>query len=267
MLLEKPAFSPKLSAAEAEGRVSSLLKKNHWASYDFSGRELYFLPYWFFSYDTYRHDKKTSLLSSGFGALNAFSNEMDDAVASMAKDSGLEREKEIEEGSMKNAVGARLSIGEAREIISVRLASKEGASKEHVIISGLEMLFVPIWLINASVDGREISLRVNATTGDIMNKKAVPRREKGFSELTQEMLRELSTPQGWAEYSGGAVDMISRAFSGAANGALNEPGAHGHGDEQSGAHEWGFNLSGEDMKVLALAIIAIAAVLWAVYLF
>ena len=64
-----------------------------------------------------------------------------------------------------------------------------------------------------NANGNHISLRVNAATGDILNKDAVPTREKDLRELSQELLRELSTPQGWIKYSREVVDDISRSVS------------------------------------------------------
>src|SRR3989344_2581417 len=151
MLLEKPAYSPKLARADAEKAVSSLLKKNRWKGHSFSGGTLFFVPYWFFSYDIYSHEeKKTKILDSGLSSLNAFSNELDDSIAELAGDESAEKVQEVEQDgdSELRVVSARVSEDEAREIISVRLASYEETSKDHVIVSGLQLFFVPIWLIN-----------------------------------------------------------------------------------------------------------------------
>lgn len=271
MLLEKPAFSPKLSAAEAERGVSSLLSKNHWKEFSFKERTLFFIPYWFFSFDIYSGDaKRTTLLDSGFGSLNAFSNELDDSIAELIKEEGSERIQEIDDKSMEDGatrvVSPRVSEEEAREIISLRLASGEETSKDSVIVSGLQMLFVPIWLISAKVGGKEISLRVNAASGGIENKYAVPRREKGFAELTSELLEELRTPEGWLEYSASTVEMVSEAISGAVEGAGR---SHGTGAPKPGTHHahGKEGLSREDIAVIILSAVAVLVILWAVYRF
>ncbi|HLC79844.1 MAG TPA: hypothetical protein VJG83_05500 [archaeon] len=224
MFLEKPSFLPKYSLEEAEKKVSSLLKKKHWKNFSFSSAahgpsaghshgSTFYVPYWFFSYDIYRqHEGSTEIISKGSNALNAFSNEFEEAISNLAFTEGLEKGNEIDEQNTQ-VLAARVGQDEAREIIAVRLASARHTSKGNVIISGLELLFVPIILIEVNANGNHISLRVNAATGDILNKDAVPTREKDLRELSQELLRELSTPQGWIKYSREVVDDISRSVS------------------------------------------------------
>src|SRR3989344_2990720 len=271
MLLEKPAFSPALNAADAERAVSSLLKKNHWNKYDFSGKEIFYIPYWFFSYDIYEQvEKKTNHLSSGFNSLNAFSNEFDKSIAALTHDSDAKKKNELDDAANVHVVSPRLSEDEARGIISVRLASNEGTSKEHVIISGLAMFFVPIWLIVVSISKKKISLRVNAVNGDIENAKAVPRREKGFSELTAEVLEELKTPAGWIEYSTGAVGMISDAIAGIAKSSVQSKKKNKFsvsGKISFSAGEEAPSISNNDIQVIILAMVAIIIILWAIYRF
>ncbi len=271
MLLEKPAFSPKLTGAEAERKVSSLLKKAHWKDISFSGRTLFFVPYWFFNFDIYSQEgNKTKVLDSGFSALNAFSNELDDSIGELAQDESAQRTQEIEASreGQPSVVPPRVADEEAREIISVRLASDEETSKDNVIISGLQLLYVPIWLVNTTFGGGSAALRVNAVNGEIENKSAVPRRGKGFSELTSELIEELKAPDGWAEYSAGALSAVSEMISGAVEGAGKKAAGPAHaphtGHGHSTAHK-NEGLSQEDILVIVLAVAAVLAILWAVY--
>jgi|SRR3989344_2816878 len=297
MLLERPAFSPKLDKAGAQKAASSVLKKNHWNKYEFSVADIFYVPHWFFSYDIYEQiDGRTNLLSSGFSSLNAFSNEIDKTIGSLAQNSGLEKNNDVDENDNVHIVSPRVGEEEAREIISVRFASQEETSKENVIISGLQLFFVPIWVIKVNLEGEKISLRVNAINGDIENKMAIPRREKGFSELTREMLEELSTPQGWIDYSKGAVKSISKSIAASAKGTVGVSGkahfegkAHidGKADIEGNAHTEGkahieehveihetaktshadSALSDQDVQVILLAVVAVLVILWAIYRF
>ncbi len=269
MLLERPAFSPRLSAVDAQKAVASLLKKNRWKKYSFSEKQLFFIPYWFFSYDIHSHEgKKTNLISSGFSSLNAFSNEIDDSVAALAQDAALAKSNEPTVEGKTNVVNPRVSQEEAREIISVRLASDEETSKENVIISGFEMFFVPIWLFDVNLGGHKIPLRINAVDSNIENAKAVPFRGKDFSELMREMLSELSTLQGWIEYSSGAARLISKTIMGAAGGGKSKKTTvHVEAHVSSEKREAEEVLSQDDVQVILLAVVAIIVILWAVYRF
>ncbi|MBI4210767.1 MAG: hypothetical protein HY544_04650 [Candidatus Diapherotrites archaeon] len=265
MLLEKPAFPAVIDEEGAKKKVSQLIRKMHWADHDFSRSTLFYVPYWLYSYDAYSHDAgKTKHISSGFGSLNAFSNEPDAGISGLVQDSGLRKEKEVPDNPDARVIPPRISEADAREIIAVRVASEEDSAKENVIVSGLEIAFVPIWLVEADVAGEKFSFRINAATGDMLNKHSVPRRRKGYAELTRELLDELSAPAGWWKYSVALVSSATNAVSSAARGGAE---AHGSGNGETGhgaddGHGVSGGLSQQDLHVIALTIIAIIVILY-----
>ncbi len=302
MFLEKPAFSPALTLEDAEKKVSSLLKKMRWKDYTFPSRihspsathahgTIFYVPFWFFSYALFEHTgQKTKLVSRGHGCLNAFSSEFDDEMSKLVKIEAAEKSNEIDDNSAAKVLDSRISEDEARGIITLTLASESGTSKENVIVSGLQLFFVPIWLIEAQVEGAKFSLRVNAVNGHVINSSAVPRRGKNFAELTHEMLEELSAPSGWLDYSAGAASLISgkifslpKKFFGEAghspsgkHGATQarpkteqHAGANGDAGHAAASADAGplFHFfSNPDLQILALAGAAIIVILAVAYL-
>ena len=247
MFLEKPSFPISLELGQAQEKVSILLEKKHWNNFSFSTSTLIFVPYWFFSYDIFEEDKKTKLVSSGSNALNAFSREFEKKVSDLEMIESVSKTNSVDENIEFRVLESKLSEQEAREIIPIKIASQENISRANLILSGLETFFVPIWIINIDLQERVISLRVNATTGEIINADSVPNREKGFSELAKETINELATPNGWFEYSVGVISSFSNGVSGKAKSSE-------------------LDLQNPDVQILVLAIIALIVIIWVAYL-
>ncbi|HIH09198.1 MAG TPA: hypothetical protein HA254_00855 [Candidatus Diapherotrites archaeon] len=277
MLLEKPAFSVILPLEGAERKVSSLLKKKNWHKFKFPNPvhaesekhghgSIFYFPYWFFSYDAHEDGKKTSLLAKGSGALNAFSNELDGQIGTLTTTEGLEKSNELPDERNITVIDCRVDEEEAKKVIPVLIAAQSNAQKANVIISGLEMFYVPVWLVQVHAEEHQFSLRVNAVDGTIINGDDIPSREKEKGELAKELLDELSSPAGWIHYTSQVISAISAAIFAAIKSAgegHKEEGRKGEGRGES--HENAKPAIDEDLLVVALAVLAILALLWAAF--
>ncbi|MFH1391486.1 MAG: hypothetical protein ABIH20_04210 [Candidatus Diapherotrites archaeon] len=256
MFIEKPAFPVSVDLSESGEKVSNLLKKRHWTGFTFSSTTLIYVPYYFYSYDVVEEtEKKTNHVSSGSKAFNAFNKEFDPVIADIISLEDVSRSNEVSEDDDSRVLVSKISESEAKEIILVKTASLEETSKKNVMISGLELLYVPFWIVKVEVksginETHELSFRINATTGNIVNEDSVPFREKGFSELTSEALNDLSKPSEWIKYSVELASKLSKGFN----------GNKGKKSDDS------LNLSNPDIQILVLAIIAIIVILWVAYL-
>ena len=252
MFIEKPAFPVSVDLSEAGEKVSNLLKRRHWIAFTFSSTILVYVPYYFYSYDIVEEtEKKTNHVSSGSKAFNAFNKEFDAEVADLASLEDVSRSNEVSEEDAPRVLSPKINESEAKDIILVKTASLAGTSKKNVMISGLELFYVPFWIVKANVklgvdEKHELGLRINATTGNIVNEASVPFKEKGFSELTSEALDDLSKPSEWINYSVELASKLSKGFKGKSDNSL--------------------NLSNPDVKILVLAIIAIIVIIWVAYL-
>ena len=256
MPLEKPAFPVSVTLGDAESKVSEVLKKKHWKEYTPFSSTLFFVPHWFFSFDVFEEKKgRTNLVSSGHGALNAFTNEVAEGIAFPDSLGMVKTELELPEDLHFKVLDSRISKAEAEKILPVRIASGEGASRENVIISGLRLVLLPTWVVTFTLDGREIGLRINATSGEGSNAGFVPMKEKGFSQLTSEALEELSDPVEWINYSREIVSSFSRKLSGK-KASKKIPGEEAEGEPL---------FFGSDLVVLVLGIVAVIVIIWAFY--
>lgn len=263
MLLEKPAFSPVLNYKSAENKVSHLLKSKNWGSFSFknssdlSRGKLFYAPFYFFSYVIHSEaGGKTKIHSSGFNALNLFSNKFEKHVSNVWHMDTAVKMNQIDDESA-TVLRPRISEEEAKRTIPIYVAASNNTSKDTVIVSGFETYYIPIFVVDVVVDGKTLSFRVNAIDGHIINNALISAKEKGFSEIMDELFQDLTTPKGWA-------DNLSSVLS---SSAPNVPVPKPKTPAPSSTNSPGFfsNLSRDDIIVLVIAALAILIILVLAY--
>lgn len=253
MFLEKPSFPVSLSQGDAEEKVSALLNQKNWTSFSFARTKLVFVPYWFFNYHISKDSEdKTELIGDGFNAMNAFENDFDQEIADIARNPDLEKTNEVNEDDEFNVLNSKTTEQEAREIILVKLADQQQVPKASILLSGLEMNYVPFWIVKIRIGEKELGLTVNASDGKLLHDELIPNREKGMSELTSEALKELSNPLEWLNYSKDIASSVAK-------------GLFSHSPNKTQASENKIALNNQDMQILVLALIAILVIVWAIY--
>ncbi len=251
MFLEKPAFPVSFTASEAEEKVSNLLRQREWPNPIFDSVQLVFVPYWFYHFDVREKQKsKIKLVSSGFGSMNAFSNELDDHAAKIAEREDLEKKNEVPDHFEFNMRKPKVSKEEAKELIAARLSDKMSVHVENIFLSGLEIAYIPYWVINMTIAEKPLSITVNASTKEFVNAHLVPVREKNFNELLQEVMSDLSNPAEWLNYSADVLGSVSKSIA--------------SGPQKTKSGSW--NLNDYDFQLLALGVIAIIVIIWVAYL-
>ena len=254
MFLEKPSFPVSLNQGEAEGKVSALLNQKHWINFSFVKTKLVFVPYWFFNFHISKDSKdKTELIADGFNAMNAFENDFDQEVADIARDPELTKTNEVDDDEEFNVLNSKTSEQEVREIILVKLADQQKVPRDSILLSALELNYVPFWIVKVRIEEKELGLSVNASDGKLLHADLVPDREKGMSELTSEALAELSNPLEWLNYSKDIASSVAK-------------GLFSHSPKKTHAGDNALVLDNRDMQILILAIIAILVIIWAIYL-
>ena len=166
------------------------------------------MPYWICSYDAFAESadeesksKSVSEAGSGKMGLNAVSNELDEAVASLYEGASLEETVKPDKKYPFEIQRPRIRDREAERIIPLKVAAMLGTTKDNIVISGLDMVYVPKWMAFVTVAEGTYRLEINAVTGEITNEEQVPVRERGWLELTGETLQDLKRPGAWIEYS------------------------------------------------------------------
>lgn len=277
---EKPYFAVLVERTEAREKASALLLSKRHKGFEIGQETLFYVPYWLFSYDI--HDTvagKTKVVASGSGALNAFSKVFDPRVSGLVH-SPAKRNTFSSHEMGEEVLRVRFSEAEVREMLPVMLASKHAASKDNVILSGIELVYAPFWRLSIQLDGQTVEMNVSAVDGKVIGTGEIEALEKTKSALVQETFRELSNPVEWVRYS---AEIISRLASGVAKvRSAGKDSGSGHGAGHAGpghrpdharqshsevsVSRGGFSISEPDTRVLLLGILAMLVIIWVFFL-
>lgn len=249
MYLEKATFPVSFDLKEAKEKVASLLKQNHWLDFSFTSYKLFYIPYIFFHYDIFEEmEKKVTHVSKGSNALNSSTKEFEKEISEMSSLHSAKESEPINDYDFK-VIAPVLSEHDAEEFIKLKIASIEGTAKQNVMVSGIEMFFVPLWEIKVTALDHKFVFRVNSTLGKILNPQiAVNDQPKTTHELASEALQEFSDPKEWLNYSAELLSGLPQKFSGVFST-----------QNTKSSQQNSFTI------VLVLAILAIIVILWVVY--
>jgi len=186
--------------------LESHLKERHWKKYEAGEITLHYTPYYVFNFDAFPESGGGGKLAvseseSGTGALNGVTGELSGEVAEFAEENEAIFVKSPGEGISFVVEKLSYNENEILRIAPLRLAAKLGIGKDEVIVSGLELVYLPEWIVGVKLAGEEYELSVSAVTGEIVSGEEIPLREKGWSEVTKETLSDLKSPKGWVSHS------------------------------------------------------------------
>lgn len=210
MFLDAPAFPVSFSLEEAKETVSSLIKSKYWENFAVGELKLVYLPYTIFSYTAFEEiegketqKKTTRQVSSGKIAFSELSGEFDEALPKLHYSStGKILSHEPTAEHLFDVKKQKYSLSEVEGIVKVKLASDFSVAKDNVIVSALEKVYLPVWIVPAQIGEENYHLEINAVTGEIIGEIGIPHREKGWLEVTAETIDELKNPSSWFEYAG-----------------------------------------------------------------
>ncbi len=268
---EQPYFAVLVERTEARGRAEAVLRSKRHRDFEIGQERLFYVPYWLFSYDIHETVAgKTKVIASGSGALNAFSKVFDPRISSLVH-SPAKRIPTPSHDMGGEVLRVRFSESEVREMLPVMLASKHGASKDNVILSGIELVYAPFWKLSIELGGEAIEMNVSAVDGKVIGTGEIGAREKTRAELVQETLRELSNPAEWLRYSSEIISGLASGVQGAihdGNGAGSGHGAGRQGPGKGGGAGQlkGFSPEEPDTRVLLLGILALLVIIWVFFL-
>lgn len=216
MFLNKPALSVSFSLEDTVELIESTIKAKHWSQFEVADVKLLYKPYFVFNYDTFSEEsagpeteeaattggKVVTGTESGKAALDAISNALDDYAASLFDSPGVKLTNKIDHKYPYEVQRPLVRhTPEIQKIIQVKMAAKLQLPKDNVIITGVEMVYVPFWVAYVAVAEGNYRLDINAVTGEILNEQEVPEREKTWLEVTSETFEDLKRPGAWLEYS------------------------------------------------------------------
>lgn len=253
MLLDAPALQLRYALKDVLGIVERVLKERHWHKFDIESISLVYVPHWFFNFDVYQEAQGQSQAYASQMALDATTGKLNPMVIQILDEIPTKREREPKHGIEFEAWKPAVRIEEVKDVAAIKVAGEMNIAKQAVTVSGVELVYVPYWQVWVRLPTGTMRVDLDAISGSPANISKVPERERGQMEITMEMLQELTTPQGWVDYS-------KKAFSWGA-GASAKAGAGIMHELTSGVVPWMLNTQIGRYTALAIIILVLLAYL------
>ncbi|MBS3063060.1 MAG: hypothetical protein J4203_04255 [Candidatus Diapherotrites archaeon] len=244
MYLDRPAFSVSFPLESCLEEIESLIKSKHWTKFEVASVSLVYAPFFFFNYYSYLEEKREDMeqavvsdTAGGTMAMDAQTNELDEGMASLFEEEVPLTSHRPPEGYKFEVERPLTSERDAPQIAQIKLAHKLELPKDHVIVSGLKTVYVPIWVASVSVAEGNYRLELSAVNGELLSEAEIPEREKGWLEVTAETLSELKEPGAWVRYSASVGNTV---FDSLVNNPLTQS-----------------MMSNRQLQILLLAVIAV----------
>ncbi len=198
-----------IQLVEAQQLVEEEVGEQAWKDAEVLSNKLELTPYYVFVFDTYSEEeekdtkiKNVSESNHGKSSLNAVKNELDDVAAEMVEPELVQGEFSIANNITVEQKKPHFAAEEAKNIAQIKIAAQEHVPRANVHISGLQLVYIPFWIITVQLEeGNESKLRINGFTGEFENENPVDYRGKTVPELAGETLSDLRSPSNWVDYT------------------------------------------------------------------
>ena len=189
--LDSPALELRFTLDDILGIVESVLKERHWRRFDIDSVTLMYVPYWFFNYDIYQEYEGKSQTFSSQMAMDALTGELRPIMIEILKSIPVERSKEIKHNIEYKVFKPAIEQSEVKNLAQLKVAGEMGIPKNTITISGVNLIYVPIWRIWVRLGGGRMQrLDLDAISGSPIHIEQVPERERGMIEITKDMLNQ-----------------------------------------------------------------------------
>lgn len=215
MIFRKSAFPLSFTVEELTAFVEGLVKEKDWREFKVGEISLSYKPFYFFNFTSFTElkDEESGMMTvsgseSGKMVFDAESGELNEELSYLIEENSPTSSVKPPQGYPCETIPPAFSIQEVKKIAGLKLAEKLSLPKDNVEVSGVRLVFVPVWIAFITVSQGTFKIEVNAVDGSLMREEQVPFREKGFLELTGETLQELKQPGKWLEYSKGIAGSV-----------------------------------------------------------
>jgi len=203
MALENPALSLSVRVQDILSILESILKERNWKDFELANLKLVYTPFFLFNYDILvEGEGQSSQGTSGLMALNAVNGKLEPALVEIIEKQPVSYEKEITHDIQYEIASAAMTKEEVKDAGRFKLAGQLGIKKESVAVSGVRIVYWPIWTIFVELSKNIQKVEVDGVSGYPLNVEEVPEREKGWLEVTADTLQKMKSPSGWVELSG-----------------------------------------------------------------
>lgn len=218
MILENPALTLNIGMQDILSILESTLKERNWTKFELANIKLTYVPYYIFNYDTLvEQEMQGQTFSQGFSglmAMNAVSGKLEPLLTQIMEEQPIDKEREISHELQYEMQSPSIKGEEVKNTAQIKLAGQFNVGKNSLAISGVMLVYWPIWKIFVTLPNKKIQrIMIEAVSGYPMNIEEVPEREKTWMEVTGDTLQKLKTPSGWAELSKTAITTVGESVS------------------------------------------------------
>ncbi|MBN2127498.1 MAG: hypothetical protein JW703_03860 [Candidatus Diapherotrites archaeon] len=221
--LVKKGLKVNISRQKVLDSVKEYVNSFGWSEFKYKKLDrlnLFMIPFYLFHFDIFKSVKegdKEKILdqTSGVLSLDAARNKLDAQVARFfGHHEAVEKIELTDDSPEYKILDSNITFDKAEEIIKIKLASQFNIPRDNVIISGNELLFIPIYFTEIELNSETFVLKINGFDGKLFSDKLIPARKKELNQLFNETIDDLQHPNKWVEYSAGSLSSAVHANSG-----------------------------------------------------
>lgn len=216
MVLENPALTLSVGVQDILSILEAILNQRGWKDFELANLKLVYAPYYIFNYDILVEEEgeagASSQGTSGLMAMNAMNGKLEPSLVDMLESQPLQYEKEISHDLEYEIEKPAITAEELKSSGRLKLAAQFSIKKDAVSISGVRLVYWPIWTVFVELGHMVQKIEVDGVSGVSLNIEQVPEREKGWMEVTGETLQKMKSPSGWAALTASVTTAAGRSL-------------------------------------------------------
>lgn len=203
MVSEKNFFPITFAFNDAVRLVDNLIEDKGYYSFNIEKTRLVYFPFWLFNFSAFvevdsGNGKAHKEISAGSKGFDEFGNDFSEKFPEQARAAKFVEFSDKPEADYKIELKeTEYEKNEAKEMITVKLASLISVPKQNVVVSSLKLVYLPKWFITASIDKKEYKFEISLIKKEILNPDILVSRIKPVHEQTTEVLKEFLEPKAW----------------------------------------------------------------------
>ncbi len=189
--------------------VASTLRKKHWHRFKTATLKLVYRPIWLLTYEAFFEENGVVVgETSGTIAVDAVDGRIWEQIPTVLNEIPIEMVKETRHEYKAEFLNPSLSKEDAKELARIKVSALLKIPKDNVKVVGGELILYPLWTVWVEVRQGTFRLDIDGVSGMLFGAEKVPERERGWYEITKEVLEELKTPSGWYKYLKMLADLL-----------------------------------------------------------
>ncbi len=209
MKLQYPAPTLSFPLESVSKVVASTLKKKHWHHFTAGTMKLVYVPIYIFTYEAFFEENGVVVNeTSGKIAIDATNGSVWESVPYVLDEMPIELVRETKHSYKMEVLDPSISKDEAKDLATVKLSAMLGIPRQNIKIVGGDIVLWPIWRVWVDVRSGNYRLDVDGVSGMLFGAEKVPVRERGWYEITEEVLSELRQPSAWIRYVNLLADVL-----------------------------------------------------------